>query len=87
MMKTYQVEIKETLCMTVEIEAENEQQAEEKVRQKNTSLIQNTLPVWNLPLKKKRWKNGLGSKNDMNMSDDGSYFSAGNLIPTVSIST
>lgn len=33
MMKTYQVEIKETLCMTVEIEAENEQQAEEKVRQ------------------------------------------------------
>jgi len=32
-MKTYQVEIKETLCMTVEIEAENEQQAEEKVRQ------------------------------------------------------
>jgi len=33
LMKTYQVEIKETLCMTVEIEAENEQQAEEKVRQ------------------------------------------------------
>lgn len=33
MMKTYQVEIKETLCMTVENEAENEQQAEEKVRQ------------------------------------------------------
>jgi len=32
-MKTYQVEIKETLCMTVEIEAENELQAEEKVRQ------------------------------------------------------
>ena len=32
-MKTYQVEIKETLCITVEIEAENEQQAEEKVRQ------------------------------------------------------
>jgi hypothetical protein len=32
-MKTFQVEIKETLRMTVEIEAENEQQAEEKVRQ------------------------------------------------------
>jgi len=32
-MKTYQVEIKETLCMTVEIEAENPQQAEELVRQ------------------------------------------------------
>ena len=32
-MKIYQVEIKETLCMTVEIEAENEQQAEERVRQ------------------------------------------------------
>jgi len=32
-MKTYQVEIKETLCMTVEIEAKNVQQAEEKVRQ------------------------------------------------------
>lgn len=32
-MKTYQVEIKETLCMTIEIEAENEQQAEEKIRQ------------------------------------------------------
>ena len=32
-MKTYQVEIKEMLCLTVEIEAENEQQAEEKVRQ------------------------------------------------------
>jgi hypothetical protein len=32
-MKTYQVEIKETFCMTVEIEAENELQAEEKVRQ------------------------------------------------------
>jgi hypothetical protein len=32
-MKTYQVEIKETLFLTVEIEAENEQQAEEKVRQ------------------------------------------------------
>lgn len=27
-MKTYQVEIKETLCITVEIEAENAQQAE-----------------------------------------------------------
>ena len=54
---------------------------------KNTSLIQNTLPVWNLPLKKKKWKNGLGSKDGMNMSDDGSYFSAGNLILTVSIST
>ncbi|OPY60486.1 MAG: hypothetical protein A4E56_02655 [Pelotomaculum sp. PtaU1.Bin065] len=32
-MKTYQVEIKETLCMTVEIEAENAQQAEAMVRQ------------------------------------------------------
>jgi hypothetical protein len=32
-MKTYQVEIKESPCMTVEIEAENELQAEEKVRQ------------------------------------------------------
>jgi len=31
-MKTNQVRIKETLCMNVEIEAENEQQAEEKVR-------------------------------------------------------
>ena len=31
-MKTYQVEIKETLCMTIEIETENEHQAEEKVR-------------------------------------------------------
>lgn len=27
-MKTYQVEIKETLCMTIEIEAESAQQAE-----------------------------------------------------------
>lgn len=27
-MKTYQVEIKETLCMTIEIEAENAQKAE-----------------------------------------------------------
>jgi len=32
-MKTYQVEIKETLCMTVEIEAEDAQQAEAMVRQ------------------------------------------------------
>ena len=32
-MKTYQVEIKETLCMTVEIEAENAQQAEAMVRE------------------------------------------------------
>lgn len=32
-MKTYQVEIKETLCMTVEIQAENAHQAEELVRQ------------------------------------------------------
>lgn len=41
MMKTYQVEIKETLCMTVEIEAENEQEAEEIVRQayKNEEYI------------------------------------------------
>jgi hypothetical protein len=45
------------------------------------------LLVWNLPLKKKRWKNGLGSRDGMNMSDDSSYFSAGDLIPTVSIST
>jgi len=32
-METYQVEIKETLCMIVEIDAENEQQAEEKIQQ------------------------------------------------------
>ncbi|MDD4833380.1 MAG: DpnD/PcfM family protein [Lutispora sp.] len=32
-MKTYQVEIKETLCLTVEIHAENAHQAEEMVRQ------------------------------------------------------
>lgn len=32
-MKTYQVEIKETLCMTVEIKAENKQQAEEMARE------------------------------------------------------
>jgi hypothetical protein len=32
-MKTYQVEIRETLCMTVEIEAENAQQAEAKVQE------------------------------------------------------
>ncbi|KUO71733.1 MAG: hypothetical protein APF77_07995 [Clostridia bacterium BRH_c25] len=32
-MKTYQVEINETLCMTVEIQAENAHQAEEMVRQ------------------------------------------------------
>ncbi|WP_418790377.1 DpnD/PcfM family protein [Phosphitispora sp. TUW77] len=32
-MKNYQVEIKETLCMTVEIEAENAQQAEAMVRE------------------------------------------------------
>jgi len=31
-MKINQVEIKETLCITVEIEAESEQQVEEKVR-------------------------------------------------------
>ena len=31
-MKTYQVEIKETLCMTVEIEAKNAEQAETMVR-------------------------------------------------------
>lgn len=30
-MKTYQVEIKETLCMTIEIEADNAQQSEEIV--------------------------------------------------------
>jgi|GEM_PF-2273975 len=29
-----------------------------QVEIKDTSMIQNTLPVWNLPLKKKRWKNG-----------------------------
>lgn len=58
-----------------------------RTEMKNTSLIQNTLLVWNLPLKKKRWKNGLGSRDGMNMSDDSSYFSAGDLIPTVSIST
>ncbi len=32
-MKTYQVEIKETLCMTVKIEAENVHQAETLVRE------------------------------------------------------
>ena len=32
-MKTYQVEIRETLCMIVEIEAENAQQAEAIVRE------------------------------------------------------
>jgi hypothetical protein len=32
-MKTYQVKIKETLCMTVEVEADDAQQAEEMVRQ------------------------------------------------------
>jgi hypothetical protein len=32
-MKTYQVEIKETLCVTVEIEAENAQQAEAMVQE------------------------------------------------------
>jgi len=31
-MKTYQVEIKKTLCMTVEIEAKNAEQAEAMVR-------------------------------------------------------
>ena len=31
-MKTYQVKIKETLCMTVDIEAESKQQAEEMVQ-------------------------------------------------------
>lgn len=31
--KTYQVEIKETLCMTIEIEAENAQQAEAMIRE------------------------------------------------------
>jgi len=36
---------------------------------------------------KKRWKSSLGSKDVMNMSDDGSYFSAGNLIPTVGVSS
>ncbi len=48
-MKIYQVEIKETLCMTVEIEAENAQQAEAKCRKpttmKNTFSMGNTLPV------------------------------------------
>lgn len=32
-MKTYQIEIKETLCMTVEIESESAQQAEATVRE------------------------------------------------------
>ena len=32
-MKIYQVEIKETLCLTVEIQAQNAHQAEEMVRQ------------------------------------------------------
>ncbi len=32
-MKTYQVEIKETLSMTIEIDAENAQQAEEMIRE------------------------------------------------------
>lgn len=32
-MKTYQVEITETLCMTIEIEAENAQQAEAIVQE------------------------------------------------------
>lgn len=32
-MKTYQVKIKETLCMTVEVEAENSQQAESMVQE------------------------------------------------------
>jgi len=32
-MKTYQVKIKETLCMTVEVEAENAQQAEAMVQE------------------------------------------------------
>lgn len=54
---------------------------------KNTSLIQNTLPAWNLPLKKKRWKYCTEGKNVVNMSDDGTCFSTGNLIPTVSVST
>jgi len=40
-MTTYQVKIKETLCMTVEAEAENVQQAEELERQiyKNKEYI------------------------------------------------
>jgi len=33
MMKTHQVEIKETLCMTIKIQAENAQQAEEMIRE------------------------------------------------------
>jgi len=46
---------------------------------KNISLIQNTLPVWNLPLRKKRWKNATGSENSMNMSGENSCFSAGSI--------
>lgn len=36
-MKTYQVKIKETLCKTVEIEAEDAQQAEEMIRKANSN--------------------------------------------------
>lgn len=32
-MKTYQFEIKETLCMIIEIKSDNKQEAEEKIRQ------------------------------------------------------
>ncbi len=38
-MKTYQVEINETLCMTIEIKAKNAEQAEAIVSYKNEDYI------------------------------------------------
>ena len=52
-MNTYQVEIKETLCMTVEVNAKNAQEAEAMVqksyaKEEYTSFIQSILSGWNL---------------------------------------
>jgi EAL domain-containing protein (putative c-di-GMP-specific phosphodiesterase class I) len=92
-MKTYQVEIKETLCMNVEIEAENAQQAEAMVQEAYNKQeyildaeyftgVEFTTQVKEMD----RWYR---KHKQYDMSDDRSrfFFRSVNLKPTISIST
>lgn len=56
-MRTYQVEIKETLCMTVEVKAKDAEQAEavkQHIKKNIIFSMQSILPAWILPPAKKK---------------------------------
>lgn len=73
-MRTYQVEIKETLCMTVEIEAKTwnrlRQWYEWHTRTRITFLMQSILPAWILPHRKKKWMLETKRKSTVGRSDN-----------------